>query len=246
MNHAEIGLAGIYHLVFFGLLLPWSAIKSARRLKDRPFPPRSKYFFVVILQQTFFILLSLFVAQMEWVPLFISPKNHWSFLVAAGILALLIAVMIPRWRKAVETRERRVYLFMARDNRERALWVLISLLAGIGEEITYRGVLFILLWRLTGSGIAAALIAAIVFGISHYIQGWKSAILIAGFALVFQWLFYISGSLLAPILLHFLYDVVAGFMYGYFGNKLGYPAEGVPPSGVGDLEARESEREPGI
>jgi len=235
MNYSHIGLAGIYHLVFFGLLLPWGAIKSARRLKTRPYPPRRKYFFSVILQQVFFILLSLFVAQMEWVELFTRPKNSWSYLVAAVILAILVAVMIPRWRKAVERRERRVYLFMARDNRERGLWVLISLLAGIGEELTYRGVMFILLWRVTGSGIAAALIAAVVFGISHYIQGWASAFLIAGFALIFHGLYYISGSLLAPILLHFIYDVIAGFMYGYFGNKLGYPSEGIPPGGITDI-----------
>lgn len=241
MNYSHIGLAGVYHLVFFGLLLPWGAIKSARRLKNRPYPPRKKYFFTVILQQVFFILLSLFVAQMEWVELFSRPKNGWSFLVAAAILAVLIVVMIPRWRKAVEKRERRVYLFMARDNRERGIWVLISLLAGIGEEVTYRGVMFILLWRITGSGIAAALIAAVVFGISHYIQGWTSALLIVGFALIFQGLYYISGSLLAPVLLHFIYDVVAGFMYGHFANKLGYPAEGVPPGEIGELELRSAE-----
>ncbi len=235
MNYSHIGLAGVYHLVFFGLLLPWGAIKSARRFKNQPYPPRRKYFFTVILQQVFFILLSLFVALMEWVELFTSPKNLWSFLVTAAILASLIAVMIPRWRKAVEKRERRVYLFMARDKRERGVWLLISLLAGIGEEITYRGVMFILLWRITGSGIAAALIAAVIFGVSHYIQGWTSVLLIAGFGLIFQWLYYISGSLLAPILLHFLYDVVAGFMYGHFANKFGYPAEGVPPGGLTDV-----------
>lgn len=221
----HIGIAGIYHLVFFGLLLPWSAVKSARRLKEHPYPPRRKYFLFVIGQQLFFLLVSLLVAQVESLPILTPPKNVWSLVLAAAILLTLIAVMWPRWRKAVEKRERRVYLFMSGDGADKALWVVISLLAGIGEELTYRGVMFLLLWQLTGSALAAALIAAAVFGVSHYVQGWKSAALIAGFALVFHGLYWISGSLLAPILVHFLYDVTAGLMYNKFGRELGYSAE---------------------
>ncbi|HQR31705.1 MAG TPA: CPBP family intramembrane metalloprotease [Blastocatellia bacterium] len=225
----HIGLAGIYHLVFFGLLMPWSAIKTARRLKERSYPQRRKYFLMVIGQQIFFLLLSLFIARIEWLPIFTRPKNLWSFGVAAAILVTLIAVMKPRWRKAVEKRERRAYLFMSGEGKDKLLWAAISLLAGIGEEVTYRGVMFLLLWRVTGSALVAALIAAVVFGVSHYLQGWKSAALIAGFALIFQWLYWISGSLLAPMILHFVYDLTAGVMYHKFGRELGYPQEGFPP-----------------
>lgn len=230
----HIGIAGIYHLVFFGLLMPWSAIKSAKRLGERPYPARRKYFYLVIGQQLFFLLLSLFVAQVEWIPVLTRPKNLWSFAVAVAILVALIAVMLPRWRKAVEKRERRVYLFMSGEGKDKVLWVIISLLAGIGEEVTYRGVFFVLLWRLTGSALVAALIAAAIFGISHYIQGWKSAVLIGGFALIFHGLYWISGSLLAPMIVHFIYDVTAGFMYNKFGRELGYPEEGIPPKASGE------------
>jgi len=233
MNLNQIGIAGIYHLVFFGLLLPWSAVKSARRLKDRPYPPRRKYFLMVIAQQGFFLLLSAFIARMEWIEIWERPHGRYSYMIAVAVLLTLIAVMIPHWRKAVEERKRRVYLFMARDNRERALWVVISLLAGVGEEITYRGVMFVLLWRVTGHEWLAALASAVVFGVSHYLQGWKSVALIAAFALIFQAIYFLSGSLLLPMAMHFLYDVTAGFVYGYFGNKLGYPPEGIPPeSGI--------------
>lgn len=229
MNLSHIGIAGIYHLVFFGLLMPWSAVKSARRLKQRPYPPRRKYFLMVIAQQCFFVLLSLLVAYKEWIEVWERPRHAYWYLIGAAVLVLLVAVMIPRWRHAVIKRERRVYLFMARDNRERALWVTISLLAGVGEELTYRGVMFVLLWRTVGSPLTAALLVAAVFGFSHYLQGWKNIVLIAGFSLLFQALYYYSGSLLIPMLLHFLYDLTAGVMYGYFGNKLGYPQEGMPP-----------------
>ncbi|MFN0107867.1 MAG: CPBP family intramembrane glutamic endopeptidase [Blastocatellia bacterium] len=219
----QIGFAGIYHLLFFGLLLPWSAIKSIKRLKEQPYPPRRKYFFFVIGQQLFFLSVSLLVAWQEWIDVYALPKNLWSFGLAAVILAALIAVMIPRWRAAVAKRERRVYLFMSGEGMDKALWVLISLLAGIGEEITYRAVMFALLWRLTHSALLAALIAAVIFGVSHAVQGWKSGLLIAGFALIFHGLYWVSGSLLAPMIVHFIYDVTAGFMYNKFGRELGYP-----------------------
>jgi len=235
MNLNHISFAGIYHLVFFGLLLPWSAVKSARRLKERAYPPRRKYFLMVMGQQCFFLVLSVLVARMEWIELWDRPKNRYSYLVAVVVLLALIAVMIPHWRKAVVERKRRVYLFMARNNGERAMWIAISLLAGIGEEITYRGVMFILLWRLTGHDWLAVLIAAVVFGFSHYLQGWKNVFLIAGFALIFQAVYILSGSLLLPMAMHFLYDVTAGMMYGYFGNKLGYPPEGIPPEAQSEL-----------
>ncbi|MBL8190178.1 MAG: CPBP family intramembrane metalloprotease [Acidobacteria bacterium] len=223
LDLTQIGLAGIYHLVFFGLLMPWSAIKSARRLKNNPYPPRRKYFWLIIGQQLFFLLLSLVVAKWEWLDVFARPKNLWSFGLAALLLVALIVVMMPRWRAEVEKRERRVYLFMSGEGTDKILWVVISLLAGIGEELTYRGVMFLLLWRVTGSALAAALIAAVIFGVSHFVQGWKSAVLIGGFALVFHGLYWISGSLLAPMLVHFIYDVTAGMMYNKFGRELGYP-----------------------
>ncbi len=223
LDLTQIGIAGIYHLVFFGLLMPWSAIKSARRLKTNPYPPRRKYFWLIIGQQLFFLLLSLVVAKWEWLDVFARPKNLWSFGLAALLLVALIVVMMPRWRAEVEKRERRVYLFMSGEGADKILWVVISLLAGIGEELTYRGVMFLLLWRVTGSALAAALIAAVIFGVSHFVQGWKSAVLIGGFALVFHGLYWISGSLLAPMLVHFIYDVTAGMMYNKFGRELGYP-----------------------
>lgn len=235
MNLNHIGIAGIYHLVFFGLLLPWSAVKSARRLKERSYPARRKYFLLVIGQQCFFVFLSVFVARLEWIELWQLPRQWYWYLIGLALLAGLIAVMLPHWRQAVEKRERRVYLFMARDNGDKALWVVISLLAGVGEELTYRAVMFILLWRMTGSTWLAVLIAAAVFGFSHYLQGWTSVFLIAGFALIFHALYYLSGSLIIPMMVHFLYDLTAGFMYGYFGEKLGYPPEGIPPESGAEL-----------
>jgi membrane protease YdiL (CAAX protease family) len=108
------------------------------------------------------------------------------------------------------------------------LWAGVSLFAGFGEEIIYRGVLFSLLWILLDSPLAAALIVAVVFTFNHYVQGWLSMLVIFALALSFQAMFYLTGSLFPGMIVHFLYDLTAGMMYGYWGEKLGYPVEGVP------------------
>ncbi len=231
MTENYVGTVGYFHLLIFCALMPWLAILTSKRMMATTvFPPRAKYFVSVIFQQIFFGAFSVSVALSEEIDLFAMPQNiPRSFLLGVLILAVMVALTYPRWRRNVEDRERRLYFFMPRTRGEKATWVFISLLAGVSEEITYRGVVFILLSRLTGLPLAAALIGSAIFAFCHYIQGWKSVLVIFAFALAFQAIFYLTGSLLAGMAVHFLYDVTAGFMYSYFGERLGYPAEGIPP-----------------
>jgi membrane protease YdiL (CAAX protease family) len=151
------------------------------------------------------------------------------FVLGAAVLVALVVLMRPMWRKRVEERSRRVWLFMPRTRQEHVLWAGCSLAAGISEEVTYRGVMFVVLWRVTGSAVAAALIGAAVFSISHFLQGLKSMAIIFGMALAFQMIAWVSGSLYIAMAVHALYDVTAGFHYGAYGEKLGYPIEPMPP-----------------
>jgi membrane protease YdiL (CAAX protease family) len=119
---------------------------------------------------------------------------------------------------------------MPRDSTERALWLTSSIAAGISEELVYRGVLTELLARTTttGSLVAAALVSAGVFAVSHYMQGWKSMAIIYAMALLFQALAWYSGSLYVPMAVHALYDIAAGLHYGHFGKVHGYPVDPLP------------------
>ena len=55
------GFGGWYHLVFFGLLIPWAAWKSRHRLERGPLPPRPRHFVAVIIQLALFLGISLWV-----------------------------------------------------------------------------------------------------------------------------------------------------------------------------------------
>lgn len=101
-------------------------------------------------------------------------------------------------------------LMVPRDSSERRLWMSLSLTAGLCEEILYRG---FLIWylNLLLPGMAAVLLAAIVFGLAHRYLGWKDGVLratIAGVVLGVAYL--VTGTLWVPIALHVILDVTSG------------------------------------
>lgn len=85
----------------------------------------------------------------------------------------------------------------------------LSFTAGIVEELLWRGFLiaylsqFVPIW-------AAAVISALVFGISHAYQGISNTPKIFAVGLVFSGLYILSGSLWLPMLLHFAMDALQG------------------------------------
>ena len=225
----QVGFAGALHLILFGLILPYLAFKTVRALATRPLPPKEKFLASQIVTLAVFLVLSALVGRLEWISLFPPHIPAPSGLgLGVATLVAMITLMRPLWRKRVEERSRKVWLFMPRTAKQRHLWIGCSLAAGISEEVTYRGVMFALLWRLTGSAWAAALIAAAVFAISHMAQGGRSVAIIFGMALAFQALAWFTGSLYVGMAVHALYDIAAGLGYARYGEKLGYPVEPMP------------------
>jgi CAAX protease family protein len=85
--------------------------------------------------------------------------------------------------------------------------VLVALLAGLGEEALFRGVIqAALAERLPAWGAVA--LTALAFGLAHALTA-TYAVLAALVGAYLGWLQLASGNLLVPILTHALYDVVA-------------------------------------
>ncbi len=98
---------------------------------------------------------------------------------------------------------------------------IISFLAGLGEEILFRGVLQAALVRWLGgsaSGAAswggslpdwtAAAVVALLFGLAHSVN-FGYALLAAGIGFYIGWLWMASGDLTVPIAAHAVYDFLA-------------------------------------
>jgi membrane protease YdiL (CAAX protease family) len=230
----EINAAGWAHLGYFGVVLPLMAILERKKVlgTEGALPNRLRYFQKTAFHLALFTTMSLLVARVQWIALFprsLPPPSA----IAAGVVAYAAAVayMRPNWRRAVERRARVVHLFMPANAVERAWWIAVSVLAGVGEEITWRGVQAALVGALTGSFWVAALVCSISFGLLHIIQGWRSAALIVVFALGFHALVWLGGSLYVAMVVHVVYDITAGISYGRLGRELGYGLDGkVPPS----------------
>ena len=225
---APVNPAGWAHLVYFGLVIPFAAWRAKRRLIDKAAPPvdRLKHLQAGTFSLLVFAGMSLVIARVQDIALFplVGPTLP---ALAAGVAFYIAAVwyMRPRWRRAVERRARVVHLFMPSNASERFWWIAMSVFAGVGEEITWRGVQTPLLAAGLGNVWIAALLSALLFGAAHLIQGWRSCAVIVVFALAFQSIVWLAGSLYVAMVVHVVYDITAGLTYGKLGRELGYSLE---------------------
>ena len=90
------------------------------------------------------------------------------------------------------------------------LWqiAVISLLAGIGEEALFRGVIQAGIEQYFGSPAWALAIASILFGLAHLITP-TYAVLAGLIGAYLGWLLLATGNLLTPIVAHSAYDFAA-------------------------------------
>ncbi|MFO0873437.1 MAG: CPBP family intramembrane glutamic endopeptidase [Phycisphaerales bacterium] len=220
-----IGPPGWAHLVAFGVLVPWMAIHSRRRVvAGTKLPTLTAHFVSTLLVLVAFGTLSWTVAKVEWIQLF---PAQWpalrDWLVGAVVLATMIGCMVPVWRSAwcnPAGRDLRVRaMFAPRTATERLLWLCVSLFAGVSEEITWRGVQWTLSTRLVGSALLAAALCVASFTVAHAVQGRRSMSRIAAIAAAFHFLVWLSESLVVAMAVHFLYDVAAGLAHGYFRKR---------------------------
>ena len=213
--------AGIFFLIFHAGFIPWAVLRSKKKLgATLPRVVFTKHVISTIVQLALFLVLAMGVAKVEWIQLFPAPSFRAIDLGAgAAMLIIAVAVMAPRWKRNVEKGAPLVKLFAPHTPLERALWLGVSAMAAVAEECTYRGVMFVLVARITGSELASAAFCAAVFAVAHMIQGRKTAAVIVFFALGFHALVALSGSLYVAMAVHFLYDAAAGFVYGHYDSR---------------------------
>lgn len=227
-SSAPLNTAGWCHLAYFGVLLPILVACFRKKVVSPtgPLPDRLRHFQRTVLELGLFLAASLMVARVQRINLFPPPSLNGGAVVAGlAAYALAVVYMRPRWRRAVELRARVVHLFMPSNATERAWWIAVSLLAGFGEEVTWRGVQVALVGALTGGYWVAALLCSVSFGLAHLVQGWASAAVIDVFALGFHLLVWLDGSLYVAIAVHVAYDLTAGISYGRLGQELGYGSD---------------------
>jgi len=131
-----------------------------------------------------------------------------SFLIASNlILAGLQAILRPGPNANVGR-------ILPHSGMEIALWIFLSLSAGICEEFTIRGYLQKQLSGWLKNVTAAVVIQGIIFGAAHAYQGLKLMITIAVLGSLMGWLAQWQKSTRPGMISHFLQDAIGGIVLG--------------------------------
>ena len=144
-------------------------------------------------------------------------SGFWVGMVVVVAVAVVLVQQVALVRGSVEARAQVLMQFrgaaalmVPRDNRERRMWVGLSLTAGSCEEVLYRG--FLMWYSMTWlPPLGAVLASAVVFGVAHVYLGWGLGVLratVVGVILGAAYLF--TGTLWVPIALHAVVDVTSG------------------------------------
>lgn len=96
--------------------------------------------------------------------------------------------------------------------RERRLWPLVALTAGVTEELVYRGLFVLHLHALVPSWRPGVLVvlSAVAFGLAHRYQGPFGVVSSGVLGLAFGIVTIVVGNVLLVVALHTLWDVMAG------------------------------------
>ena len=199
------------------LLVPLVALSIAQaraiaRLDIRTLPRKSLYLSSGV---TLWVLAFLAIAASAWSgfsagmlglrPLRLDLIVTWTVF-GIGAAALLSALS-----KLLGWRESELLMHLLPESRsEKTLFVLLSITAGITEEIVFRGFIISAVGFASGSALAAAVLSSLVFGALHAYQSSTGALRAAllGFALAVPYL--LTGSIVPSVIAHALIDIVGG------------------------------------
>lgn len=127
--------------------------------------------------------------------------------VALYVFGLLISYF--NFRSSKNNEEDKSALLLPSGKNEYLVWLFLCFTAAWSEEYIYRGVLSQLFIQHGMVYILAILLSAVSFAFSHYTQGWLAIPVTFLFALGFQYLYQVSGSLALPFIVHFFYNISA-------------------------------------
>lgn len=137
----------------------------------------------------------------------------WTGAALAGGLGLVLLSLGAEKLFGIEESEF-VRQIIPRTMYEKALFVGVSLAAGIGEELTYRAYAIPMLGGLVGSEWTAAVLTSGIFGFLHAYQGQIGVVRTALMGFVLAAVFLWSGSLWPAVLAHVVIDLVGGLVLG--------------------------------
>ena len=143
----------------------------------------------------------------------IENKEMFLGFVTGSILVVVILPLFMNKERNIQSFEK-IDFMLPKTVGQRVTFFFIAITAGVCEEIIFRGATTYLLLNI---GVelpiwVIGVLGAILFGLAHWYQGFTGIVTTGILGYVMFNLYVQSGSLLVPILLHFLLDVKFVFM----------------------------------
>jgi membrane protease YdiL (CAAX protease family) len=149
-------------------------------------------------------------AAVGLVPLRWLSLAAWSVALTLGAMLIIVIFRVIADRVgAAESRLLRELI--PRTAEEKRVFGMLSVAAGVGEEIAYRGYAIPALAPSLGFG-GAAVVTSVVFGALHGYQGWLGTTRTALMGGFLAWGFLAAGSLWPAIIAHSAVDLLAGIV----------------------------------
>jgi len=220
--------APLDHLIvaFLALAAPWLAVVEYRRLvrsvEERGPGVRSRHYGRVIVQEWLACAIvvagwlgagrSLPALGLGYEPGGVAWLGMGLTLAASGLLVAQTFVIRhrPEEQAAVREQLRPVRPLLPHTRDEARRFYALSLTAGICEEVVYRG--FLMAYFAGLGALPAVVLSSLVFAAGHVYLGPAGATRAGAVGLVTAGLYWLTGSLWAPMLLHAVLDVTSGAM----------------------------------
>lgn len=212
-------------VLFLIIAVPFRGARRYRILMrriDRHPELRARFYVQGMLSQWLMLLPLVFIAiGLSWSASVLglqTPVILWLWGPVALVLVLAVYAQVFYIRRISRTADGRSQLrqsmsgplhMLPRTQKERSLWILLSLTAGICEEVLYRGFLpAYLMYIFPGVPfVLAIVIAAVLFGIGHIYQKVTGVLGTGVMGLLFGFLYFFTGSLFLPMIVHALFDM---------------------------------------
>jgi membrane protease YdiL (CAAX protease family) len=214
-----LGFWSALYLAFLIELLPVLAVAQLPSVEGEVLPRLPVYLSsAVVILVLGCVALLLGMGSFGGVAMGLGPVSWPNLLVWTAVLsmaAMLLVVLVFLFRRAMGFRESPLLVDLLPVTRaEKGVFVLLSMAAGFGEELAYRGFLIPGLALMLGGEWTAALLSSVLFGVLHAYQGWLGVLRTAALGLLLAAGFLISGSLWPAILAHAILDMMAGLVVG--------------------------------
>lgn len=201
--------------------MPVLAIRAARGLARSPCKPSVQDVLLsTLITHGVVGVLALFAARSSGISLF-PPPSFTSVDLFAGILFLALAMLanIWHWRATSEAGRAELSWLRPRTPGDFAAWAGVSLLAGVMEEIIYRGALMGIMHQAMDAYWPALGVCVAAFALGHWAQGRAAMVIIVLFAAGFHLLVRITGDLYTAVAVHVVYDFAAGVLLWALGRR---------------------------